>query len=531
MKSFSQKTFDLFSWFVFLIYLTGGIFAFGRWRLGFILDLTRILAIVGAVCLGMKADLTKSSLALAFYDFQEALEKKTWPRNPLAAFVGFAGLYVIAIFFLLPFIQFWSHTTTGILDLGLMEQIIWRNTQGLGLTTTVLNPGRVFSFFPNNHLNFSLFPISWLYAIYPRTETLLFLKSLALLAPLIPLWKIGKIYLKPLGFAPILLPIYYWTWDAIHRVNLWHFHDTPFMPFLGLWSFYFYLRKRWVWSAVFLVSMAMVKEDAWVTAGAIAFYYLISYRRGFWAFFTLALGLAVFFGHVLFLNQFNSFTERYAYLGTSVHDAIITLCHRPWLLITEAFRPNSLDFLFRIFQVGGAVWLLSRWAILGVLPVLFMCALSTLPLMTMPEGHYVLGLGAPLFIAITIGVREIYVKFSPQKVKLILSVTTLFSLTQLAFGEPSILWRMFAEEPGWQNRRCYDDLLRLIPANVPLAAEGPLGANVARRPILEIYPAHSPKELKEDRWVLIQNSTPLPSGWVTLTTACGMTLAKPQKGP
>jgi|GEM_PF-3952283 len=78
--------------------------------------------------------------------------------------------------------------------------------------------------------------------------------------------------------------------------------------------------------------MALIKEDAWITAGAISFYYFAEFKKWRIALVTLFFAPLVFLYHAGFLNQFNSMSERYAYLGSNVHDAISTLLHRPWIV-------------------------------------------------------------------------------------------------------------------------------------------------------------------------------------------------------
>jgi|GEM_PF-4670175 len=115
------------------------------------------------------------------------------------------------------------------------------------------------------------------------------------------------------------------------------------------------------------------------------------------------------------------------------------------IVVPELLRPMSVAFILRVAQVAGGVWLLSGWSILGVLPILLMCALSTLNFMVQVEGHYVLGLGAPLFIAIAVGMNNMSKRVNAKTLKKILTVTTLIALTQLGFGEPNYFLKLFGE--------------------------------------------------------------------------------------
>jgi len=131
-------------------------------------------AIMGVI-IGL--DITETSFAKSFVELQNSVIKRQLPQSWPGRFVLLASTYLICLFIAFPNFQVIGHLTTGLLDLGLREQILWRYVHGMGLSSTVLWSGKVLAYFPHNHLEFYLFPVGEIYRFFPYTQTLVTLWS------------------------------------------------------------------------------------------------------------------------------------------------------------------------------------------------------------------------------------------------------------------------------------------------------------------------------------------------------------------
>src|SRR5258707_444927 len=105
--------FDIYCWFVFLVYLVGGFSFQGRFHLSYIGDLTRLGAIVGIALLAWGKDLSAISLVRGFADFQQGLVERRLPKTAAGRFVAFAMAALAVLFVLLPLIDYWGHHASG----------------------------------------------------------------------------------------------------------------------------------------------------------------------------------------------------------------------------------------------------------------------------------------------------------------------------------------------------------------------------------------------------------------------------------
>lgn len=516
-----------FAWVTLALYVSGGVIIDGRHRLGYIQDFLRILAALLALAWIMQVPFGRLSIVRGFSELPGWL-KRVRPRTHAGWALSFAFVWLLACFFAAPLARHWGYQS-WFYDLALMEQMIWRGAQGLGFTSTVLGGvnSAPLAFTPNNHLNLSLYPIAWVYRLFPHTETLLLLQSFLLLLPIVPLYRIGERLLRPAGVPAFVLPLIYWCWDSVHRVNLWDFHDTPFMVAAGAWSYLFFLRGNLYAAAFSAAAMALVKEDAWFTAGVMGFYFCWMRKRPGWGLFCALIGAAVFLGHAAFWNQVNSVAERYAYLeGKSVGQAVLHLAQNPWILVTQLLKPESLQFLWGMITVGGGAWLLAGGAVLPVLPTLLMCALSTHAGMLSMESHYMMSVAAPLLFAIAVGLKNLANWARAHAMRAAVPVVVVLAVLNLALGEAATIRRAWAQSQTPERRaerECFQRLLAQIPKEAPVFAHDPLGAQLARRPLLYQYHAGQAIGLA-GAYAVGPSSDPVPPGTRLLDACSGLSV-------
>jgi len=516
------RAIDLSWWLTLFIYLSGGFVLNGRQVLSYIPEFIRFGVVLGILGLMARIDFQSLSIVKGFGELSNIIRSRQLPKTLSGWTILLSSIYLIFGFLLAPLVRHWTFQS-WLWDMAVMEQIIWRGAHGLGMTSTILgSPESPIAFFPNNHANFWLFPIAWIYRLAPYTETLLLLQSLAILLTVIPLYKIGQMLFEPKGVPAIILPVIYWCWDTVHRINVWDFHDTPFMAVMGVYAFLFFLKKQWFLAGLFTVLMALLKEDAWITAGAMGFYFCAKNKKfGLGAFFIM-IGAAIFLGHAAFLNKVNTVSERYYYLGNSVGSAINVIAQNPLILFEQLTKAESLYLIWRVICIGAGTWLLSGWAIVPILPTLLVCALSTHEGMLSIQSHHIFGLAAPLMFATALGISNLSSRLTPGKRSSFVALVVMISALQLYFGEPSSIKRALIGT-GAAERRCFASLVSMVPANAPVYAYNPFAAHLANRPILQVYESGRPM-LIPGAYILVPEKDPTPPETREIAAQCGFRL-------
>lgn len=522
-KIFIQRALNILLLLIFALYLSGG-FTF-RHKV-FFEDLGSLMTpLIVFLCLifWLRLDNDQFILFRGFSQLEQSIRTKKGPRGLSSYLIILAVVSSLGTFIMLPLVRHWSFAS-WFWDLGVMEQVIWRKAFGYGLTSTAIlnNPLLPLDFLKNQHLNFWLIPTAQLYSLIPRTELLLFLQSLAFILALIPLYKIGRILIPQQ--QPFLLPLFYWCWEAIHRNNIWDIHESAYIPVLSFWAYYYFLKRKWLQTAFFTLAIALFKEDAWVLAGAMGFYFFSIEKRWFAAFSCLFLGAGVFVSYGVFFNKVNTLSDRYAFLGSNFGETLPILKHDPLIFFRQLFHVGPLSFLLRLIMAGGGFWLFGGWAIIPMIPTFLECALSSNPGMYSFSNHYVISLAGPLFISTAYGIKNLKESKRIKKYfKLILLTGTFLIMSQLHFFEAARLQDYF-RSTAWKQRRCLEELVNEIPPGEAVYADDPLATHLSQRELFMTYRVHEPVTLT-DAWIATVETTELPSDFRVVDRKCGCMIA------
>jgi uncharacterized membrane protein len=114
-----------------------------------------------------------------------------------------------------------------------------------------------------DHTSFILLPLVPLYWVHPGTGTLLLLQSAALAAGAIPVFLYARRHLRNEADA-LLLAVCLLINPALNWVNLEGFHPDDFLSVLLGFAIYAALPGRWRMYVLFVVLVALVKEDTWL---------------------------------------------------------------------------------------------------------------------------------------------------------------------------------------------------------------------------------------------------------------------------
>jgi len=510
-----------------MTYVVGGYSLDGSYAFGYVSDLFRVTASLVTIAYFAKVDLRQIFVFQGFINIQDRLNKKK--SLNLSGWFVLSGLFILAASFVaLPIIR---HRGFGsyFWDMTVMDQVIWRKAFGYGLTSTAIsgNSNPPLNFLLHQHLNFWLFPTAGLYRLFPATETLLILQSLALLLTFIPLWKISK-ELSP-KWAPVcLLPLLYWCMQTIHKNNIWDIHENCYLPMVSLWAYYFFLKKRWIPVALCTLAVALFKEDAWVVAGAMAFYFFSSQKKWFFAILSFLVGFGIYASYGIFFNKINSISQSYSYLGNNFSETLPILAKNPFVFIQHLLTPGPLKFLGGTLLLSGGLWLFGGWTIVAIIPTFFEYALSTKPPMYSFDYHYAIAFLGPLLFAAAKGLNKIdSFKLTLFQKKGILVLAVAIAFSQLTFSEPVAI-KNYLVSSNWQERECFQKLIDQIPTDAPVYGMDPLISHLAKRPLVFAYPTFIPGFLPHS-WMAVPEGTKLPDDFEIVKISCGLMIASNRK--
>jgi len=147
---------------------------------------------------------------------------------------------------------------TAAFDFGLYDQGMWLLSRFKAPFVTLMGRNLF-----GDHTSFILLPLVPLYWLHPGAGTLFFLQSAGIAAGAIPVFLYARRRLHNEA-AALLLALCFLVNPALNWANLEGFHPDAFLSvFLGF-AIYAALTERWQMYLLFVVLVALVKEDTWL---------------------------------------------------------------------------------------------------------------------------------------------------------------------------------------------------------------------------------------------------------------------------
>jgi uncharacterized membrane protein len=205
-----------------------------------------------------------------------------WPVVPLALGIGAAG-------FLLVRRAFWRHHLfeTRAFDLAIYDNIAFNTSHGEFLRCTLIKGG----VHTAAHFDPIMLPISWIYAIAPRAETLIVLQAIWVLAGVLPIYLIAKRRLDDRLAATILalaLPLH----PTIHGILQHDFHSLALLATPALWMLWCVEANRRIGYWIAFVVVLLIREDAALFAAGVGVYLILATPERRQGVLTIVLALA-----------------------------------------------------------------------------------------------------------------------------------------------------------------------------------------------------------------------------------------------
>jgi uncharacterized membrane protein len=181
-----------------------------------------------------------------------------------AAYAAYAAYYTV--------LEHWRFTTGGY-DLGIYDSLMANLLAGRPFHSPVCTPTMSYL---SNHAEFGIFYVAPLYALFPRSETLLVLQAVFLGLAAVPLYLFAATQLSRLHAA--IIALCYLVYAPMHGANFYDFHWMPMA--IPLWLTLLYglaTRKKWLIATVVCLVLPLREETGVMLAVLGAFLILSDY--------------------------------------------------------------------------------------------------------------------------------------------------------------------------------------------------------------------------------------------------------------
>lgn len=325
-------------------------------------------------------------------------------RTLLAASLFFGAIWFSAA---------WSRHTnfrSGAIDLGIFTNAFWNLSQ-TGIPFAALKSGHnLFT----DHQSFTIYPLSWIFGLYPGPGILLFLQSFGLSTGGVALYLLGKQRLAPASALIPLLPFAFWLYFPNRAANLFDFHPEVFLLPLFLFGVWGLQEKSWrarIFGLICFLGGMISKESggpvavgiglAWIAGAAPQPARTFTRLLGFAA---VALGAALFYFDTKVVPQSLGMNYGYGDVFTPFGSSISSLAAAPFLYPAEFFSrlfgPSRLKFLFKILLPLGFLPLLAPLSLLAALPGICMLFLAQGDQRLSLGFHYTIEPSVGIFLAL-----------------------------------------------------------------------------------------------------------------------------------
>jgi uncharacterized membrane protein len=335
---------------------------------------------------------------------------------------GLIALY-IAFFGILTVQQHNAFQTTAF-DLGNVDQAVWNTRHGRPFAMTNIEglTNRL-----GTHVEPILLPVSLLYFVWSDPRALLLLQTVVIALGAWPVYLLARRAMgnaqyptpntqhepQPAQYAfrlasyalPLVFALAYLLFPALQSANVFDFHAVALAPTFFLFAFYFVETERWGAYALFALLTMSCKEDMPLLVAMLGLYALVVRRCWRVGLATLTVAMVWFLAAVGWImphfdtRGVSPLANRYAYLGDSPLEMVVTLVTRPSVVLEQLRAAGAFGYVANLLAPVAFLSLFAPQVLVLGLPSLLINLLSTEGTMHQLEGfHY----GATLVPAVVV---------------------------------------------------------------------------------------------------------------------------------
>ncbi len=445
------------------------------------------------------------------------LEQYALPVLALAT-ASYALLFAVAAIY--KYHAFWMG-----FDLSVHEQLLWNTTHGRIAAVSMF--GTTDSYFGIDIIIVELL-LAPLYALLPRTETMLVLQTTIAATGAVPLYLLATERTGQPRYGLLMALLYFATLPVQYAI-LYEFQIRTAGTVLFLWAFLSYERRRLGWFLLLGLLAIWTRSDGGLTLAAIGLYALLERRPWQWVVLPPLLGIGWLLLCVRVLipafrdqNDF-LYSLIYAWLGDSPGAMLATLLTRPGYVFGNIATPDKLLYLLDLFAPLLFLPLLRPSLLLIAAPTIALNLLSLDRIHWSIRYHYQ-AFAVPFLLIATLYAftaaqpaptapreppRRPWLARSAPQVALALVVAAL--VAQVWLRSPLISLATRDRDPA--RIALAHEMLQLVPPDASLSITSTLGPHAARREQLYFFPGNViyPPAIATNGQYLLADTTEIPA--------------------
>ncbi|MBU3978466.1 DUF2079 domain-containing protein [Patescibacteria group bacterium] len=296
---------------------------------------------------------------------------------------------------------------TGRFDLGNMVQTVWNTSHGRIFILTDPNGTDILSRLAF-HADFILILLTPFYFIWSNPKILLLIQSIIVGAGSFFIFLIAKDILKNKNLA-LVFSFTFLINPGIQRANLYDFHAVTLAIFFLLGTYYFYLKKKYIYFSIFAILAALTKEEIWLITGLFGLFIFLFHKKKVFGTAIFLISVSIFtiliwyaIPHALGSQHFA--LSYYSEFGNSPLKIIKTIIFSPLKTIGTILAPEHLNYLCQLFLPVGFLSLLAPLYLVFAAPDLLINLLSNNSQLHQIYYQYTAAINPFIFVAAIMGV-------------------------------------------------------------------------------------------------------------------------------
>ncbi|MGD1917831.1 MAG: DUF2079 domain-containing protein [Pleurocapsa sp.] len=377
-----------------------------------------------------------------------------------------------------------------------------------------------------DHAALIVYPIAWLYKIYPRVYWLFFIQALSLASGALPIWYLSRVTgLKESQSKTLVLA--YLLYPAIFNVNLFDFHpEVIAVPAILGAILAVKLDKLW-WFVAALIVILSCKAVLALTVVGMGLWLLISSKYRYkYALIALIFGCCWLASATQVIIPLCSGTQaaavdRYGYLGDSVLDIAKNLIFKPHLVLGKVFALTTFEYLLLLsIPIAWGLFTPQWMPIIGALPILLINILSESSSERNLVHQYSLPIVPWLFLMVIMAANRKQLWLKNQRNILIWSTVAF-----IALGKYGYFGSLYLQ--NWDTWQASRNAIALIEDRASVLTTTDLAPHLTHRPLVGLTTSElDSKELNKFEYILLNLRHP---GWGSSTKIAQAMLVKLQK--
>ncbi len=233
---------------------------------------------------GMKPWVCLGIVLMGAIIFNKILRRNSY--TPITLILNISILLVVyTLFFsIISVLRHLNYQNASSFDVAIYSQLQWNNIHGHFFHTSFSGSNFV------THNSPFLILLSPFYALYPRPENLLILKTFFLALSAIPFYLIMKEYVNRRSIFPMVAAYLFFPFIVGQNFNAPH--ETCFLPPLLLFSYYYFIKGSFKKFLLFLLLSLSVKEHMALIAIMYGLYAMYLKKEKKWIIVPILLGFA-----------------------------------------------------------------------------------------------------------------------------------------------------------------------------------------------------------------------------------------------